>query len=536
MQGETRPIQDAIRTFDREASRVEVETADQQRQEVAGRFPLDGWPTLTLERYALGQANTQESYCWWMEFGTPAVCSMRGGSAKKHIIFKRNDGNWYFDRDTYATVEDAWVAVRSGFVEAFAKAADGDFEGIDQIKSIQSGAALRTKSLHCHFPDQVLPVTSIDHMRHFLRRLGNPAADDAGYDGVRLNRVLLAALRKVPGLEGWSTKELSVLLYRWDDPRDQRQIVKIAPGSDAHLWPECEAGGYIRVGWGKVGDLRRFETKEAFRAKFEQEFGADYKNHSPAISAKANEVWTLRGLEPGDLVLANKGTSKVLAVGEVIEPGYEWSSDRGHLVHVKWDTSYAQDIPQQKHWAMVTVKPVSQALAAQVLGKKAGPVPQIAPDPLMKQVADALDRKGQAILYGPPGTGKTWSARRFSVWWLTKQAGGDSSRLLTDAAAFAEAEQRLSTAQVVRRVWWMVASPAVWSPVADPDEFSRRFRQEILPLLQEYCYDDYAVLAEYIGGQLVDRDAQMLDDDLLSDPESLVAALAKEFAVKEVVA
>ena len=76
MQGETRPIHDAISAFDREASQGEVETADRQRQEVVGRFPLDGWPTLTLERYALGQATTKkESYCWWMEFGTPAVCA-----------------------------------------------------------------------------------------------------------------------------------------------------------------------------------------------------------------------------------------------------------------------------------------------------------------------------------------------------------------------------------------------------------------------------------------------------------------------------
>jgi len=36
-------------------------------------------------------------------------------------------------------------------------------------------------------------------------------------------------------------------------------------------------------------------------------------------------------------------------------------------------------------------------------------------------------------------------------------------------------------------------------PISDAGEFARRFRQEILPLLQEYCYDDYAALARYLA-------------------------------------
>lgn len=67
-------------------------------------------------------------------------------------------------------------------------------------------------------------------------------------------------------------------------------------------------------------------------------------------------------------------------------------------------------------------------------------------------------------------------------------------------------------------------------PVATPDEFAERFRQEILPLLQEYCYDDYAELAEYVGTVLVDREGQRLNSALLDDPDALIAALADEFA------
>lgn len=68
------------------------------------------------------------------------------------------------------------------------------------------------------------------------------------------------------------------------------------------------------------------------------------------------------------------------------------------------------------------------------------------------------------------------------------------------------------------------------TPVSEPEEFGRRFRQEILPLLQEYCYEDYAALATYLGTELVDCDAGTIETDVVQDPTSLIAALEKEFA------
>ena len=67
-------------------------------------------------------------------------------------------------------------------------------------------------------------------------------------------------------------------------------------------------------------------------------------------------------------------------------------------------------------------------------------------------------------------------------------------------------------------------------PVDEVEEFAARFREEILPLLQEYCYDDYAMLAKFIGSELVDADAGMLDAEIVNDAEQLVTALAREFS------
>jgi 5-methylcytosine-specific restriction protein B len=67
-------------------------------------------------------------------------------------------------------------------------------------------------------------------------------------------------------------------------------------------------------------------------------------------------------------------------------------------------------------------------------------------------------------------------------------------------------------------------------PVADAGRFAQQFRHEILPLLQEYAYEDYRELAEYIGPDLVDVEEQRIRSDVLDHPDALVRALAKHLA------
>jgi 5-methylcytosine-specific restriction protein B len=699
-------LNEALKEYDRAAHQQAVNEAEQERLNVVKLFPVESWPDLTLERYALGQDNTHDTFCWLMEFGATHICSMRGGSARKHIIYRHRDGTWFYDQQEYKDENEAWQSLRRGFIDAFAKAKAGDWKGIDEISVISGGGALRTKTLYCYFPEQLIPVTSIAHIRHYLRLLGNEEAPASGHDVVQLNRQLLQTLRKISAFEGWKNWEIARFLYHWADPRDQKQIVKIAPGENAEFWKDCLRDGCIYVGWDDIGDLRQFESEESFRAAFNERCGHVHKNNKATLTRKSKELWKLRELEPGDRIVANMGTSKVLAVGEVLEPGYEWHDERQkfrHGVRVKWDTSFEQEITEQKKWAFATVAPVSQALATEILDRKggggngagkvakAGAASKAVPvDPILHEIAGALERKGQVILYGPPGTGKTYTARRFAVWWLKKQMGDESPQLLADPATFIKAEQELKDGPltcltfhasysyedfiegfrpvdndsgslvlrlehgIFRRICdkaqanpkqnylvlideinranvakvlgelitllekdkrglmidlpqskdsftipsnvfllgtmntadrsiklldaamrrrfafiELMPDPSLLSggkvgnlalddflielnrriaakagrekqighsflldkdgPVVEPEEFARRFRQEILPLLQEYCYEDYRVLATYIGDKLVDRDGQMLDDERLADPDKLIEALEESF-------
>jgi 5-methylcytosine-specific restriction protein B len=76
-------------------------------------------------------------------------------------------------------------------------------------------------------------------------------------------------------------------------------------------------------------------------------------------------------------------------------------------------------------------------------------------------------------------------------------------------------------------------NPVGGNPVSEIEGCARCFREEILPLLQEYCYDEYGTLAKFIGSGLVDAEAQSLDQEKVADSEQLVAALVAEFGAEE---
>jgi 5-methylcytosine-specific restriction protein B len=462
---------DAISSYDRSKDRDYIAVGEKERKQITELFPRRDWANMPIEKYALGQSGSENTFCAWLEYKSPHLGSISGGSAKKLLIYKKRTGEgWFFD-PAYTSVEQAWQEVRGAFVKAFELAEAGEWASIDQLKPISAGPALRVKLLHIYFPEQVLPVASQAHLLHFLRQLGAHTPEMESAERITLNQALTKIVLSRPEFKDWTTNEIERFLYWWSDPRQTRRVVKIAPGEDAKYWDDCLEHGYIRVGWDEVGDLREFADKQEFENEFKKQFGPGYKDHGPTIKKKGNELWQLVELEEGDVVIANKGISKILAVGEVVSPGYEWKGDLAefqHTVRIKWDTSYAQDIEPQKRWALVTVASVPSDLYESILAKSgkresgATVKPSRIADPMYTAIGDALERKGQLILYGPPGTGKTYIARRFAVWWMLKDTNQDASAALANQEAFTAAERRLTTTVSARRVWWAVANPKDW--------------------------------------------------------------------------
>lgn len=53
-------------------------------------------------------------------------------------------------------------------------------------------------------------------------------------------------------------------------------------------------------------------------------------------------------------------------------------------------------------------------------------------------------------------------------------------------------------------------------PMASFTDFARVLRDDIIPLLEEYCYDDFAALRDILGTELVDADAGRIEEDMFA--------------------
>lgn len=403
----------ALASWDRAAADKRATESESLRTQFVERFPINGWRDLLLEDYALGQSN-QDNVSYWLEFKTRAAGSISGGSSYKHLIFLAKDGTWRFPSE-YASVEQAWSTVRASFVQMLEAANDGRFDEADDIKALTGAPAVRTKLLYMYFPTDLVPVSSRSDIDHFLRALGQPFPVPSTTRG---NRQLLAALRTVPELRSMSTEYLGQFLYHWQNPRPSQRVVKIAPGEQGRFWQDCLENDFICVGWDDVGDLAQFGTKDEFRDAFRERY--PYNGVEQQVSRKANELWTLRELQPGDIVIANRGTEHLLGIGTVNDAGYVWQPERAeykHTVGVDWDTSVAGEIERVKAWATTTVSRVPATLQRKLLGSGTVRKP-VETDATLLELETALARRGQVILYGPPGTGKTYIARRAAVWLL----------------------------------------------------------------------------------------------------------------------
>ena len=468
-----RTLETALESFDPAAVEEKLQKAEESRQELLERFPLAKWSTLAFEDYGLGQENP-ENYCRWLEFNTPLLGSIKGGSASKHLIYwSKQKQTWVFP-SSYKNVEDAWTSIRNAFVEALTTLADQErWQDIDNLEALAGARVLRTKSLHIYHPDKVMPISSYDHLVFFLKSLYIWTSEMKHWETLQLNTTLFAHLRRFEPIADWSSNSLGQLLYTWNHPNEKKRIVKIAPGSDGYLWDSCLENGYICVGWDEIGDLNEFETFAEFKEAFSLVATEHYEYNQSTATKKAKELWTLKELQAGDIVIANQGISKILAVGEVTESGYQFLGDREdhkHSAGIKWDVSYQKTIEAQKRWALVTVADVPLELYQRILerpsteGQAMTIEESFPPDETLLSIKTALERRKQVILYGPPGTGKTYHARRFAIWWLLQELeNSDAKRVLGKQELFKEKETEFkSPKRKGGNVWWLVANPGQW--------------------------------------------------------------------------
>jgi 5-methylcytosine-specific restriction protein B len=67
-------------------------------------------------------------------------------------------------------------------------------------------------------------------------------------------------------------------------------------------------------------------------------------------------------------------------------------------------------------------------------------------------------------------------------------------------------------------------------PITSVAEFARVLRDDIIPLLEEYCYDDFTALKDILGGELVDAEGGRIREEIfgVNREEDLIQAVSFE--------
>jgi AAA domain (dynein-related subfamily) len=395
--------------FDRASLQPRLLEAEKQQQTILDQFPREGLRTLELARYA-GDRENRLTLSWLLARGTPALGDITDVAFKAIGIHKLKDSELY--RSTLTTAGNAaedWVGLRDGLSQCCDLVLSQQWEVIHKVAYASSVPALRTKLLFVYFPNEMLPIYFAAEIERFLAALGISRPNEEDQWSASRNRALLEYLRAIPELSDWSTMELAELLRVWfpkikNAPADEI-ILKIAPGEEAVYWDECWKNNMICIGWEDVGDLHSYKTEEELKAALDREY--TYENDTSgkrgSRTRTARLLWQVRNLQPGARIVANRGMREILAVGTVVEPGYEWNDKRGefnHTVHVDWDTGFARRMPEnQSEWrqTITILSPEHKRLIFESPSTS---------DPVMP--TQALNQ----ILYGPPGTGKTYRVIR----------------------------------------------------------------------------------------------------------------------------
>jgi hypothetical protein len=406
------------------------------RSAFVNKFPKEKLGEMQLQNYAQG-LESKDTFCNWLEFKTSALGGIGGGSARKWGVFwSSKDRNWYVT-NAYRDETEAISLIRTGLQELVNSVERGEYSELDRIGQERFGNALglRCKPLYLYFPEQFLPMSQPEHLRHFIQFFGATPQGDV----LALNRQLLSMLRAFPEFHELDTFQMTKFLYHGlgSDPRkadQQMRIWKIAPGPEAEHWDMCRDEGCIVVYW--LGDVNfrdfkdRNEIKEALIKSGQRPGGA-------------GGIWRFsQTLNVGDLVVANRGRNEAVGIGRItsdyLAPHNPENPSKHpqyrHTRKVDWVITQDVQLPDQFFYPK-TISPLSDAewlrmkeaylsqdpslIEAFTELEQRGPITVIGhkvsdPSADVQPLFHLSSKTRNIILYGPPGTGKTYLVNRFA--------------------------------------------------------------------------------------------------------------------------
>ena len=207
-----------------------------------------------------------------------------------------------------------------------------------------------------------------------------------------------------------------------------------APGEGSCMWDEFYTSGIMAIGWGEIGDLSTFDSKDAMKIKMREVFdeSLSYKNAAHATWQFANEM------KIGDIVFVKKGMHQIIGRG-VVMSDYEYDDTRDdeykNIRQVDW--THNGEWPHPGQAAMKTLTDITSYTDyveklnslfedeteedAEDVEKTYPPYTKedflsevFMPEEEYEKLSGILRIKKNIILQGAPGVGKTFAAKRLA--------------------------------------------------------------------------------------------------------------------------
>ena len=219
-----------------------------------------------------------------------------------------------------------------------------------------------------------------------------------------------------------------------DDDIDETRYWLYAPGSSASKWDEFYNKGIMAIGWGAIGDLSEYQTKEEMRLAITEKLSPEKSNTN-----SAHATWQFcNEMKPGDIVFVKKGTNKIIGKGIVqsdyyfddsITDGYKNCRKVDWVIKGEWNhpgkaaTKTLTDITQYTEYVEKLNKLVvdeEEDVPAPVIvenkdyGKEEFLSEVYISESEYEKLVSLLKYKKNIILQGAPGVGKTFVAKRLA--------------------------------------------------------------------------------------------------------------------------
>ncbi|MGM9939337.1 MAG: AAA family ATPase [Catenibacterium mitsuokai] len=207
-----------------------------------------------------------------------------------------------------------------------------------------------------------------------------------------------------------------------------------APGEGSCMWDEFYTLGIMAIGWGEIGDLSTFDSKDAMKIKMREviDESLSYKNAAHTTWQFANEM------KIGDIVFVKKGMHQIIGRG-VVMSDYEYDNTRDdeykNIRQVDWTHNGEWPHPGQAVMKTLTditsytdyVEKLNSLFEdeteedAEDVEKTYPPYTKedflsevFMPEEEYDKLSGILRIKKNIILQGAPGVGKTFVAKRIA--------------------------------------------------------------------------------------------------------------------------